>query len=143
MSKNIIIDGVEGVWTEKPAPPSELPDGYLSPHFRRSEFTCNHCGTLPHDPPGELLEILEDVRQEFDAPVTVTSGYRCSVHNANVGGARHSQHRYVTAADIQVRGVDAVTVHGYCAERMKGMGGLGKYATFTHVDVRGNGPARW
>ena len=139
--KSIIIDGVEGIWTPTGKP--ELPPDYLSPHFRRDEFTCNHCGELPHDPPAQLLQILEDLREEFNAPVIITSGYRCATHNANVGGAKSSQHRLATAVDVQVKGVDPVTVHGYCQERMKGMGGLGKYPTFTHVDVRENGPARW
>ena len=137
----IIIDGVAGTWTPDSTP--ELPDGYLSPNFQRSEFTCNHCGELPHDPPQKLLDLLEDIRAEFDKPVVITSGWRCKTHNANVGGAKNSKHLEAIAADIQVSGVDPVSVHAYCSARMSGWGGLGKYATFTHVDVREGSPARW
>jgi hypothetical protein len=81
------IDGVLYVPAEEP--PSQLPEGYLSPHFRESEFTCNHCNSLEgHSTSQELLNVLEDVRAHFGAaPITINSGYRCETHNRNVGGA--------------------------------------------------------
>ena len=120
-----------------------MKDGYHTEHFRRSEFTCNHCHELPHDPPEKLLAILEDVREHFGAPVSVHSGYRCPVHNRHVGGAKHSQHVQGTACDFHVIGVHPHTVHSYLMEVMDGYGGLGQYTNFTHCDVRNHGPARW
>ena len=38
--------------------------------------------------------------------MVVTSGYRCPIHNAAIGGAAESQHIYGTAADIAVRDWD-------------------------------------
>jgi uncharacterized protein YcbK (DUF882 family) len=139
-SKIIVIDGVQGVWTpDKPT----LAPGYLSPHFRRTEFACNHCHELPKDPPDDLLDLLELIREWFtDKPVTITSGYRCPVHNANVGGVRNSTHLQGIAADIQVSGVLAKDVYAACTEIMDGSGGLGRYDTFTHVDARDKS-ARW
>jgi uncharacterized protein YcbK (DUF882 family) len=125
-------------------PPTPLPVGYLSPNFTREEFTCNHCGKLPADmPPPELVAILQQVRDHFNAPVVVASGYRCPIHNANVGGAKNSQHLVGTAADIAVQGVHAHTVYDYISKLLAGTGGLGKYDTFTHVDVRLGNLARW
>ena len=121
---------------------SSLPSGRLSPHFTREEFACNHCGQLPYDPPQPLLDLLESVRTHFNAPTIVLSGYRCETHNKNVGGAKKSKHLKGIAADIAVKDVHPHLVHAYLAKILKGKGGLGKYPTFTHVDVRGT-PARW
>ena len=121
---------------------SSLPSDRLSPHFTREEFACNHCGQLPCDPPQNLLDLLEAVRTHFNAPTIVLSGYRCETHNKNVGGAKKSKHLKGIATDIAVKDVHPNLVHAYLAKIMKGRGGLGKYSTFTHVDVRGT-PARW
>jgi Uncharacterized protein conserved in bacteria len=121
---------------------SLLPAGKLSLHFTREEFACNHCGQLPVDPPAELLLLLEKVREHFNTPVIILGGYRCEAHNRHVGGAKNSQHKSVTAADITVQNIHPHVVHAYLKQLLNGTGGLGKYATFTHVDVRSI-PARW
>ena len=119
----------------------DLPDGYLSPHFTEWEFNCKHCGTLPPqgiDP--DLLVVLEDVRAHFGKPVTINSGYRCPTHNAAVGGVKDSQHVDGTAADIVVAETSPSKVYAYLDPTHNG--GLGKYNTFTHIDVRGS-RSRW
>jgi uncharacterized protein YcbK (DUF882 family) len=83
------------------------------------------------------------VRDHFGQPVTINSGYRCPSHNAAVGGATKSQHLDGIAADISVKDVKPSDVYAYIEQLLAGTGGLGKYSTFTHVDVRTNGPARW
>jgi uncharacterized protein YcbK (DUF882 family) len=118
-----------------------LPPGYVSPHFRETEFACKHCGKLADTGiPQELIDVLEMVREHYNAPVTINSGYRCPTHNKEVGGVPNSQHLLGTAADIVVKGVDPAKV--YAALDPYHEGGLGKYATFTHIDVRGS-RARW
>lgn len=113
----------------------------LSPHFVRAEFACKcGCGFDTVDP--QTLEILEAVRTHFNAPVTITSGCRCPTHNRRVGGATSSQHILGRAADIQVQGVAPDEVYDWIAEHFP-RASLGCYATFTHVDTRSNGPARW
>jgi uncharacterized protein YcbK (DUF882 family) len=59
-----------------------------------------------------------------------------------VGGAKKSKHLKGIATDIAVKDVHPHLVHTYLAKLLKGKGGLGKYSTFTHVDVRST-PARW
>lgn len=50
----------------------------------------------------ELVKnVLDPLREEWGAPIIVTSGYRCVQLNAKVGGARSSQHVYGQAADIR------------------------------------------
>lgn len=117
--------------------------GDLSKNFSRAEFACR-CSSCNFDTvDAELVAILQDVRDHFGAPVTITSGCRCALHNRAVGGGERSQHLYGRAADIVVTGVPAASVHAYLLARVPAVGGLGKYATFTHVDTRTNGPARW
>jgi len=114
----------------------------LSEHFDTREFVCKHCGKLP--PKGispQLIVFLEKLREHFGEPVTVNSGYRCSVYNKRVGGATKSQHLLGTAADITVRNVGPSTVHAW-ANDANPTGGVGRYSNFTHVDVRGY-KARW
>lgn len=112
-------------------------------HFKSSEFKCKHCGKLPAKGISQdLMKKLELLRTKLgNKPVTVVSGYRCPIHNKAVGGATNSQHLYGTAADIQVAGVSPSKVAA-AAESIFAKGGLGRYKTFTHVDVRGY-KARW
>ena len=122
---------------------SLAPHKRLSKHFHEREFACNHCGKLASiGVPAELVDILEQVREHFRRPVHVTSGYRCPVHNRNVGGARHSQHLRGTAADIVVNGVPASRVHAFLRSIRGDQGGLGQYRRFTHVDIGPDG-RRW
>lgn len=112
----------------------------LTEHFFRSEFACK-CGCNFDTVDMGLLIILEQIREHFDKPVTVNSACRCPEHNAAVGGGKNSQHLYGRAADIVVEDIHPDLVHEF-AEQI-GVEGLGKYNTFTHVDSRTNGPARW
>lgn len=111
----------------------------LSPHFRVHEIACSDGSDrfLVHP---ALLVLLEDIRSHFGAPVTVNSGYRSPSYNAKIGGARRSRHVMGLAADIRVRGATPDEVAAY-AEAL-GVGGLGRYRTFTHVDIAGAG-RRW
>lgn len=113
-----------------------------SPYFRRVEFACS-CGCGFDTVDTETLAVLEDVRTHFNAPVIVTSGCRCPAYNARVGGAANSQHTLGRAADIQVRGVAPARVQEYLLKHYPGRYGIGRYVTFTHVDTRTDGPARW
>ena len=134
------VDSVKQAIQDKKKP--ELAEGYLSEHFKASEFACNHCSLLPDDGMAPaLIDLLEDLRSHFGKPVTINSGYRCTVHNANVGGAKNSQHLKGTAADVVVSGVSPSTVYAW-ADENNPTGGVGKYNSFTHIDVR-SGKARW
>ncbi|SDK68181.1 D-Ala-D-Ala carboxypeptidase family metallohydrolase [Billgrantia gudaonensis] len=113
-----------------------------SPFFQRAEFACS-CGCGFDTVDAETLAVLERVRRHFDAPVIVTSGCRCPAYNAQIGGAEHSQHTLGRAADIQVRGVEPAAVQAFLHASYPDAYGIGRYATFTHLDTRTHGPARW
>lgn len=116
----------------------------LSRHFNSSEFECKckqpRCNSSFIAT--ELLDVLRDVRRYFGAPVKITSGYRCITHNESVGGAVRSQHPMGTAADIQVAGIEPIKVQDYLEDQYPDTYGIGRYTTFTHIDVREN-KARW
>jgi len=109
----------------------------LSEHFNEREFVCPCCGQLKVD--DKLVQLLERIREHFRRPVIVNSGYRCDLHNKEVGGTPYSMHKQGLAADIDVVGVSPAKVQQYLRDHE---GGLGKYTRFTHVDVRGY-KARW
>ena len=115
-----------------------------SKYFTLGEFACKcGCGIEQKlQPPKELLEVLDDVRQHFGVPVHVTSGVRCTEYNARVGGKPGSTHQLGKAADIQVQGVNPKVVHAYLVGKYSDKYGIGKYFLFTHIDVR-KGKARW
>lgn len=109
-------------------------------NFTREELACN-CGCGQDTIDYELMAILEDVRIWYGVPVTVTSGNRCTKYNKEVGGGKKSQHLLGRAADITVQGRTPKEVATYI-QRIHNPGGLGRYATFTHVDTRVK-KARW
>ena len=121
-----------------------LPEGYVSPNFRLTEFMCNHCNLIPYGkPPVKLVMWLEDIRSHFGGrPVIINSAYRCEVHNSNVGGAKGSQHLTADATDFYVKDVSPADVYVYADQLIGDEGGVGKYNTFTHIDCRGH-HARW
>lgn len=112
----------------------------VSQNFASTEFDCHGkgcCSTTKID--SKLVEYLQKIRDHFGKPVTITSPYRCEVHNRRVGGATKSYHMQGKAADIVVQGVSSREVAKY-AESI-GILGIGLYETsadgyFTHIDTR-------
>lgn len=107
----------------------------LSNNFNSTEFDCHGsgcCSTTEIDP--KLVEYLQKIRDHFNAPVTINSAYRCEKHNAKIGGASKSKHKYGQAADIVVKGVAPAEVAKY-AESI-GIKGIGLYSSFVHIDTR-------
>lgn len=112
----------------------------MAKYFSEAEMVCHHCGELPPDGINQiLLDKLDELREMIGQPIHVTCMYRCTEHNAEVGGEPNSQHLLGNAADIYVDGLsvdelanNAVTV---------GFDGIGRYYTsqFVHVDVRDDG----
>lgn len=114
----------------------------LSKNLTRSEFKCN-CGKCDYDTiDAELVVVIQDLRDHFNAPVKVTSGNRCPAYNMQIGGAEKSYHPRGRAADVQVAGVMPDDVHAYLVVKYPDQYGIGKYKTFIHIDTRSK-MARW
>lgn len=80
-------------------------------------------------------ELLQPLRDEIEAPVRVTSGYRCKALNSIVGGAENSLHMLGLAADVQVYQMNdkvASILSGFRYHE------LIVYPTFVHVSIKEN-----
>ena len=114
----------------------------ITPHFKVREFACND-GSDPVFISQALADVLENVRVHFGAAVTINSGYRTVSYNKQVSGsASKSQHCNGLAADIRVAGVSPDRVADYAEQLLGDHGGVGRYKTFTHIDVRAD-KSRW
>lgn len=119
---------------------SKSSNAALSKNLKVSEFACHGngcCSTVLID--DQLVTYIQKIRDRFGKPITITSGYRCAIHNRNVGGATGSRHAKGHAADIVVHGVAPAEVAKY-AESI-GIKGIGLYETakdgnFVHIDTR-------
>lgn len=83
----------------------------LSTHFTLEELTASDKAVrlgIDNTPTDEALDALyttaaglERVRDVINAPIIVSSGYRCQKLNSSIGGARSSQHTVGEAADFK------------------------------------------
>ena len=111
----------------------------LSNNFSSTEFDCHGSGCCSKtEIDTKLVEYLQKIRDHFNSPLTINSAYRCEKHNAAVGGASQSKHRYGQAADIVVKGVTPAEVAKYAESiGIKGIGLYeGKDGNFVHIDTR-------
>lgn len=105
-----------------------------SPHFSKKELACKCCGE-PGPIASELIEALEELRKMAGCPLIVTSGYRCKRHNAEVGGAKDSQHMKGTAADVKAKTLTPLELCALAAQ-IPAIKGIGIYESWLHIDVR-------
>jgi uncharacterized protein YcbK (DUF882 family) len=89
----------------------------------------------------KLLDLLHKLHQKLDvnAPFHLISGFRSSktnamLHENSSGVAKVSQHTFGRAADIALPKACALS-NVYKAAKMLGLGGVGLYNEFVHVDV--------
>ncbi len=124
----------------------------LTQNFRLQEWASR--GHLPTDPAvlaniAKCARNLQVLRDHFNAPITIISGWRSQAHNDAVSGAKHSQHLTGLAADIIVQGVSSKDVFSAIAKLQRegkmDKGGAHAYGgkfPFCHYDCRGVN-ARW
>lgn len=121
----------------------------LTPNFTLKEFQTHDGEQVPeslHDNLRRLCRNLEVLRAHLGKPIIIVSGWRSPAYNTKIGGAPKSQHMTALAADIRVGGITeeallAAVEHLIAAGKME-QGGVGIYADWLHVDVRGR-RSRW
>ena len=90
-----------------------MKDQLLTPHFKLSEFTKSSTATarkIDNTPSQEVISnlqalcqnVLEPLREYFNCPIIIGSGYRSPALNKAVGGVKNSQHMTGQAADIHI-----------------------------------------
>ena len=83
----------------------------MTPHFSLVEFTSsdtvarlNIDNSLPNELRGNAyrtLEMMERIRLHINAPITITSGYRCEALNRAIGSKPGSDHTLAFAVDFK------------------------------------------
>lgn len=122
----------------------------LTENFKKKEFECADGSEMPIEVQLNIAELavqLEIIRSHFNAPIKINSAYRSPEYNATIPGAsKNSQHVLGKAADIVVKGYTpdevADALEFLINTGMIKEGGVGRYNTFTHYDIRGE-RARW
>lgn len=85
----------------------------------------------------EAMNRLQRMRDLMGKPLIINSAYRDPLHNARVGGAPRSMHKYGRAFDVSCRFKDRENL--VAAAKEAGFSGLGFYNSWLHVDT---GPKR-
>lgn len=146
---NLAADGIPGEQTQaalkQAVARDELSKGNREefwkeiPNFTKGEFRCKcggiHCDGFPAQPQETLVRALQQVRDYFDVPVTVSSGLRCPAHNWAVGGVSNSRHLTGKAVDFCVRGFSASLVLDYVAHLVQIRYAYAIDGNFVHMDI--------
>lgn len=81
-----------------------------------------------------FIERLQWARNHAEIPFHINSGWRCSKHNAAVGGSVNSSHLRGLAADIQARD-SKIRMRIVKALLEAGFSRIGVSCFFIHVDI--------
>jgi len=104
----------------------------LSAHFSEDEMRCN-CGCESLDMDATFITRLEKARKIAGIPFRITSAFRCSKYNSQVGGVDSSSHTRGMAADIFAR--DSKARYTIVKSLLgAGFNRCGIANTFIHVD---------
>ncbi len=107
----------------------------MASHFNKGEFACKCCGVEIID--AAFLLRLDKARKIAGVPFNIESGYRCPVHNAEVGSRPTSSHIKGLAVDIVA--IDSRSRFLILAALIKaGFTRIGTGKTFIHVDDDGD-----
>jgi len=82
----------------------------------------------------DLLDILDKIREEFNKPIKITSGYRTVKHNEKVGGKEKSSHLKGLAVDIScINSVDRFELISLFIKH--NITRIGIANNFIHIDI--------
>jgi hypothetical protein len=89
----------------------EIKPGYLSNHFSQEELIRSQTATRHSidNTPNKVqlqnlkdlsIDILDPIRDHYNKPIHITSGFRCNDLNTKIGSSMRSQHKKGEAADF-------------------------------------------
>lgn len=103
-------------------------------YFKKDEFRCK-CGCGLDSMEEKLIRTADKVREHFNRPMQVTSGRRCTKHNARVGGVSNSRHLSGKAMDFCVVGKTAIQVLDYVKKLPEIRYAYAIDGTYVHMDI--------
>ena len=115
-------------------------------NFNRNEFAC-HCGNpacelVPMD--YGFMQKLQDMRTDLNAPLTITSGYRCQNYEAKIGG---SGKNHPTGKAVDLTATRSVMSKIVARAEAYGFTGIGVCLhgdnMFIHLDITHNTTTVW
>lgn len=140
----LTVDGICGMQTEKALThavaygmPTKAQNGDFwdcIKYFRKAEFACK-CGCGSDKMEEKLIKVADRVREHFGNSITVSSGRRCTTHNARVGGVSNSRHLSGKAMDFCVSGMSASMVLGYVQSQPEIRYAYAIDNNFVHMDI--------
>lgn len=105
------------------------------PNFEEREFVCSHTGRCDMDP--AFMEKLQALRERYNKPMTITSGFRDPSHPVEAGKDRPGMHTMGIAADIACNGQEAYHILSLAFDC--GFTGIGiaqkGHNRFIHLDI--------
>ena len=109
---------------------------HIAPNFKINEFACKDGTDMITIDTDFVINKLQIIRNYFDKPVTIISGYRTYSHNIKCGGANNSYHLQGRAFDISINGISPLEIARY--SELIGIKGIIQYISWTHIDSRSN-----
>lgn len=108
-------------------------------YFKRSEFKCKcggkYCNGYPVEMQEKVVKAADKVRAHFGKPMTVSSGIRCTKHNAAVGGVSNSRHLQGKAIDFTVSGFSSSMILAYVQTLPEIRYAYAIDSNFVHMDI--------
>jgi len=109
------------------------------PNFPKEEFDCKQTGE--NQMKDSFMERLQKIRDEFNAPLRITSGFRSVKHSVEIKKGSPGAHTLGQAADISINGQAAYKLIQIAIKH--GMTGIGIQqkgsSRFIHLDDIENG----
>lgn len=118
---------------------------FTSKNFGLNELRC-HCAKcnrkVEHNLQRSALDKLQELRELYGAPLSLSSSYRCSQHPSEKKKVKPGQHNAGTAFDIRV--TDGAMAYNIMKLAFQlGFTGIALGEGFVHVDTRKSIPVSW
>jgi len=114
----------------------------LADNFTYKELMCPCCKRCEMQ--DYYMLHLQLLRDRVGVPFRITSGFRCTRHNEEIGGFPRSQHLAGNACDISTLGWKSEDLYRLLQEAITvGFKGIGIGYDFVHLDCRTGNPKMW
>jgi len=107
-------------------------------YFSRKEFACKcgkYCDGYPAQMHRTVVELANRARAELKGVGFVSSGLRCSRHNANVGGVSGSRHLVGKAIDLRIEGKSARQTLAWAQKQPQVRYAYAIDTSYVHMDI--------